>query len=681
MKRKLLALLITMTLIFTSTISWAEILTPTITSNVGLTPDGIFSTVFRVNDAIYVTGLSNKASYLAKYDASLKQLWKLKTSDTISIADYYGGFIYGISEKSVYKIDPAGKLIWETKHTATHAGILPESIVIADNKLFFAGLINNNHTDYFFVGTSLYDLNGKHLASKKFTYATNYNYQAYYEQGFFYFDQGEEHYAKTTDNKTIASLGDETFRLWSEDDYRAEVDFEETYASDVTAPKGTKYYSSQIFKTSENLFLKSYLRDAVKLADNSLFGILLSGDYREKGFARTGKPKAVISQDKRPEFIPSATAYNSISNLETYTAASKTFVSGYNKDQYLISSANNVSSVFLERGLAKAEAISVTPGQALSASMLNLGNLDSATVQDAIASEMLNLNIYGFRSNTKHVMANLSDVNTTLKLESDLGDLPVYRLVIATPKVQLILDKNALKAIQKLGGVTVTFAEANGSYTVKMDQSLNTPYIVAIPATTGNTDTQTAVVDAKKNAGGKYNPVTGLLEVHTNTGGTFVAKQNAKTLTDLSTQSTEIKLAVNALVAKGLIAPKTDKTFAPDALMTNADMIYALKMMTGNPNFQISLDAKGNLTKEQLVNLMSTRLIEDTGYLLISDDPLDAREYKDIQLLASITNDNFSLAYQTNCLINYRDVYLDPKSTLTRGEAAQMIYEFYKYWW
>jgi len=86
------------------------------------------------------------------------------------------------------------------------------------------------------------------------------------------------------------------------------------------------------------------------------------------------------------------------------------------------------------------------------------------------------------------------------------------------------------------------------------------------------------------------------------------------------------------------------------------------------------------INKEQLLTILSLKLQEDMGY--VNNSTFSSFDYfADTNLVSSWAQPHFAFAIQEGFLVNFRYRNLDPKSNLTRGETAQLIYAFYKKFW
>jgi hypothetical protein len=85
------------------------------------------------------------------------------------------------------------------------------------------------------------------------------------------------------------------------------------------------------------------------------------------------------------------------------------------------------------------------------------------------------------------------------------------------------------------------------------------------------------------------------------------------------------------------------------------------------------------INKEELYTILANRLKSDLGYgAWVNPSPYS---YMDLSSISPWAESTIELAMDEAILVNYRDGFIDPKSNLTRGEAAEIIYAFYKKYW
>lgn len=482
----------------------------------------------------------------------------------------------------------------------------------------------------------------------------------------------------------------------------------------VTAPEGSTYYYSFNDVANDDIFVMGSLGEPVTLADGSLFGPIFDLNYFVTGYGRTEKSKSIIvATPSITALAPNVKAYAGITSKESFTEALDQYLEGYSASDYDKIMTGETLALFAERGAAKANAITVASGEMVTAESFGLDIFHVRSLISEADLKLLSSGFSGFRTPKAYNMVSLSDAAGSLVLSSDLADLDASGLIIETPKAQIIFDQKAIKDLKTTGDLTLVLNSEASKVSVSFDKAMASPVTIALPKVSGNTDTQTIFGEGDKNIGGKYNPVTGMLEAKIKTSGTFTAKQNVKSFSDMAYQTADIKQAVQALAAKGIMGGKSETSFAPDALISRIEIAALMLNMTAlledkgvqefsdvKPTdwfFNIAYSAKKNgimsgsganfqpknlINKEQLLTILSGRLVSDSGYKVSTDfNQFAKNDIKDTNLVSSWAKDHFALALQDGFLINYRADYLDPKVNLTRGEAAKLIYDFYKRWW
>ena len=234
---------------------------------------------------------------------------------------------------------------------------------------------------------------------------------------------------------------------------------------------------------------------------------------------------------------------------------------------------------------------------------------------------------------------------------------------------------------------------------------------VSLPSGGGDKIYQAVVKDGGKATASKYNPATTAIDGKINTSGTYSVQTNQKNFSDIASKSAEMQKAIRYLASKGIINGTTETTFSPDQTISRAQiaslMVQALGKMdnSATANFkdvpknawyyhQAASSQKhglfsgyedntfrgGNaIQKDQLVNVTGNVLVKEMGYKAPGNPSAYLSKYSDN--VAGWAQPMVALATKENLVVYCTNGTFGGKGTMTRGDAAIIIYRlFMKIW-
>ena len=251
------------------------------------------------------------------------------------------------------------------------------------------------------------------------------------------------------------------------------------------------------------------------------------------------------------------------------------------------------------------------------------------------------------------------------------------------------------------------------TFDIKFNKPVEENVKVSLPPASGDPNLQ-AITNSSGNAvGGKYNPVTGMLEAKVNTSDTLTVKENKKNFSDIAGKSQEMQNAINILAAKGIINGTSATTFSPDSTITRAEIaalvVKTLSKLDPNANGGFTdvsrsdwffgavgsakkygiVNGVGNnmflpknvMSKQEILTVSANTLRREMGYR----DPADINSllntYTDRSAIPSWANPSIALATRENLVVKRTDGKLNGAGGITRGEAAVILYRlFMKIW-
>lgn len=314
-------------------------------------------------------------------------------------------------------------------------------------------------------------------------------------------------------------------------------------------------------------------------------------------------------------------------------------------------------------------------------------------------------------------------------IKANAGDSPLIVTItesnskvasILLPRPMLIASRGqsmdiALMIGNGVGDYFTTMIAKAGTKTYNI--TFNKPVVenvkISLLPASGDTTYQ-AVTNSKGDAvGGKYNPVTGKLDVKVNTSDIYTVKENKKDFSDITKKSKEMKEAISILASKGIISGTSATTFSPDSTITRAEIaaliVRTLSKYDGNANGNFTDVSKSDwyfgavgsakkfgimggtsdttfapkvtIPKDQITAVAARVLRIEMKYKNPKDINRTLSVYTDIGSLANWSTTDISLATRENLVVKRVDGRFNPNENMTRGDAAIILYRmFMKIW-
>jgi hypothetical protein len=255
--------------------------------------------------------------------------------------------------------------------------------------------------------------------------------------------------------------------------------------------------------------------------------------------------------------------------------------------------------------------------------------------------------------------------------------------------------------------------ELGTKYKIDINKPLKENIKISLPPLTGDPTYQAVVNSSGVAVGGKYNPATEMIEVKIKSSDTYMVKENKKDFSDIKNKSVEMQNAIKVLASKGIISGTTATEFSPDASITRAEIaaliLRTLSKLDSNANggFKdvktsdwyygvagsakqygimngLSVDVfapKNAILKEQIVAVSARTLKNEMNY----KDPASVENilniYKDNTSLPAWGKKEIALATRENMVVRRTDSLFIPKATMTRGDAAVILYRLFNKIW
>ncbi len=262
---------------------------------------------------------------------------------------------------------------------------------------------------------------------------------------------------------------------------------------------------------------------------------------------------------------------------------------------------------------------------------------------------------------------------------------------------------------------SVLVAKLQTAYAVSFsNEKLKLPVKVQIPGLQNVLDENMTIVD--KNGVpvvNKYNPTAGRIEFKCMDSDTYAVKQVQKDFSDIQSKSAEMKKAIQYLANKGIVMGTSTQNFSADKQLSRAEITSLLMRAIGkidkdtNSGFTdvpstmwcsniVGSAKKLGLVKGATESLFSPNdtLRKDQATVLYSRVLKIERKFKDVstpeQYLSTFADNKsipdwakkeIAMASREGLVIKRQDGKFLPDESMTRGEAALVIYKLFQLCW
>ena len=422
-----------------------------------------------------------------------------------------------------------------------------------------------------------------------------------------------------------------------------------------------------------------------------------------------------LSREALDQITDPTSAVNAVENaLETLLIAG---------GGHLTETDMSLLAMFAEKAIAQAASIHID-SRYVDLNMIivnqpNLEELQRIAYYTRTAIEQLLLEL-GHTFN-RDISANVAFITTDFEdldilVEPSAMLVHVDRVWIRTPYYDLsfthgFMENNAATPLI----VTVnSFANSPRSYDITFSRPVTEPVRLSVQPVEGDPYYQTMRnTTTGQIAATNHNPVSGMLESRIRESGRYTVVENRVDFADIQGRSAEMQRAIRALASQGIITGMAPGEFRPDdpltraqtaALITNvlgisdpaanfgfADVNridwfftavntvrrYEIMSGTGANIFAPHMD----IPRDQMIAITARILRNEMNYR----DPVNPltylHEFDDVSDFADWSITDLSLATRENLVIRRADGRFMPQQTITRGEAAIILYRLYRRIW
>jgi len=249
--------------------------------------------------------------------------------------------------------------------------------------------------------------------------------------------------------------------------------------------------------------------------------------------------------------------------------------------------------------------------------------------------------------------------------------------------------------------------------TVEVTMTPGMKATLSLPANGSNPDFLVLVNEEGEIQHSRYNPVTGNIDARIRESGTFTLIENEITFADIDDKNQLMQDAIRQLASRGIMHGAAEGYFQPDAPITRTDLVatiimafdmldleaqtsftdidprawYYLAVATAEQAGLIDGFADGTfrgemeIPKEQLVAMAANTLMQRMGYHVPADIEYFLSRFLDRDQLAPWSEEGIALATASNVLIHRADGMFAPRSAMTRGDAAIILYRVFSRVW
>ena len=423
---------------------------------------------------------------------------------------------------------------------------------------------------------------------------------------------------------------------------------------------------------------------------------------------------------------------NTVTDTSTAVSAINTAASGLTSDQSQSPTGIDLVTLYAEGAISRASTQAVT-GNAVNINADNLSTLqlNAANTKSAAEQALTNDGLITQREINADVAFSAQPTDSlTITFDPTAANTTADNVQVTTGDYTVSLSKEDIAANTADGPFVITVTEqqslaalnakdadllamAPASYGI----STNKPFFGNMKFSTkpadGDYNTQTILDENNTPVGGKYNPVEQKITANISKGGTYITKQNKKDFSDIQNKSSEMQNAIRILSSKGIINGTGASTFSPNSPISRAEIAQlitkTLSMLNPNENggfkdvkssdwfFGAAGSAKKhgimagtssntfspntNIPKDQIVAVSARVLKTKMRYKDVTDTGSYLSKYKDSSSIADWARGDVALATKLGMVVYRTDGKFAPTGTMTRGDAAIILYRMFQKIW
>lgn len=430
------------------------------------------------------------------------------------------------------------------------------------------------------------------------------------------------------------------------------------------------------------------------------------------------------SADPAKDMVLNTVLMNTVTDVESAVTAVQNQTRMMSTAQKEAPTGIDLVTLYAETAAAKAASKAVTGNNILinKATVTELTELAKQSTE-AVESALVAGGVSTARYLAKTVtLATQESGEISIRIDPDILTADVDKIVIEAPTYVLtfkVVDlRDDLTEILTFTAQDVGsgFAPGDGSEkkTVKVNlpnSKTTNPITLSLPESGGETTYQAIVNTNGESTSSKYNPARATMDGKISSSGSYTVQTNQKDFSDIANKSAEMQNAIRYLASKGIIGGTGDGKFTPDGSITRAEiaalMVRALGKLdnSAKPTFTdvttanwyyataaSSQKAKlingyedntfrgGNqINKEQIVAVSARVLKNEMGYKEPSNPASYLSKYSDS--VVEWARPEVALATKENMVVYRTDGTFNGSKSMTRGDAAIIIYRMFQRIW
>ena len=434
---------------------------------------------------------------------------------------------------------------------------------------------------------------------------------------------------------------------------------------------------------------------------------------------------------------------DTVTDPATAAAAVNTLTESMTQDQKEAPTGADLATLYAETAVSQAASKEVSGSDILinAAAVADLEAEAKQTIQ-AVETALLNGGVGTARylSNT----VSLTTPNTgaiSVRIDPDILTTEVEKVRIETPLYAVTFNVENLKEdltgiltfgfrVDSAGLVSAELVQGSGIDVSDQEQEfiaqggsntavavtlpegqLSNAITLSLPSGAGNTDDMALVKESGETASSKYNPATTNIDGKINESGRYLVVSNSVSFQDIANKSAEMKKAISVLASKGIIKGVSSTQFNPDGSISRAEIAALLVRTLGKLDnkavstfsdvsrsmwfYSVAASSqrhnlingfpdntfRGNnsILKEQIVAVSARVLKNEMKYKAPSNASTYLKRYKDG--VAAWAQPEVALATRENLVVARRDGTFSGGKTMTRGDAAIIMYRLFQKLW
>jgi hypothetical protein len=349
---------------------------------------------------------------------------------------------------------------------------------------------------------------------------------------------------------------------------------------------------------------------------------------------------------------------------------------------------------------------------------LQVANQTRAEIEEFLAGMGYSFNRY-INANVAFITADHQNLEILIEPSAPLVN--VDRVWIRTPYYNISFTHSFMvhNAQTPLTITTNSFINSPRTYSVEFSRPVTEPIRLSVPTIQGDPTYQTLqqISPATGQAQGisitNHNPVSGQLEARISQSGTYTVISNRIDFADIQGRSEEMQRAIRILASQGVISGITDAEFRPDDPLNRAQVAMLITRLLGISDSNADggfadvqrsdwffgavgtatrnnlmagtaenrFDPHLNIPRDQMLAISARVLRREMNYHNPAVPMNYLNVFADHADLAEWSIVDISLAARENLVIRRADRNLQPRSTITRGEASIILYRLYRRIW